>query len=235
MRPYRRRMARRKTGFKRPPRFQMVPRLVVPERALVSMRYSQTVGTTLDNTNSVLLNFQTFRANSIFDPDQTGLGHQPAGYDELANFYRYYRVVGLKYNIKFKVAVDLEEIDLFYYGVDCMVLHGQTTTEFQAFLMNELKESAPYRQWTTVNANQDYKSIKGYVSPAKILGMSKEQYRTSDSTWSLWTTNPVFQTYLTVCLSGITSLSATDSLDVFADVQLTYLVECSNRFILPTS
>lgn len=37
---------------------------------------------------------RTFRLNSLFDPDLTGTGHQPRGFDELASFYGRYTVVG---------------------------------------------------------------------------------------------------------------------------------------------
>lgn len=33
-----------------------------------------------------------FSANSLFDPDVTGAGHQPRGYDQLATMYEYYLV-----------------------------------------------------------------------------------------------------------------------------------------------
>lgn len=33
-----------------------------------------------------------FRANSIFDPNFTGIGHQPIGHDQWKNFYRRYKV-----------------------------------------------------------------------------------------------------------------------------------------------
>ncbi len=37
-----------------------------------------------------------YRANSAFDPDLTGTGHQPMGYDQLALFYDHYTIIGSK-------------------------------------------------------------------------------------------------------------------------------------------
>lgn len=37
-----------------------------------------------------------FSLNSLFDPDQTGVGHQPRTYDEWSAFYKSYRVNGCK-------------------------------------------------------------------------------------------------------------------------------------------
>lgn len=37
-----------------------------------------------------------FRANSIFDPDYTGVGHQPLGFDQWMTLYTRYHVIGAK-------------------------------------------------------------------------------------------------------------------------------------------
>lgn len=56
------------------------------------MKYSQIIA--LD-TNVIGLGVENkFRANSLFDPDQSGIGHQPMGHDEWAVAYQHYRVVG---------------------------------------------------------------------------------------------------------------------------------------------
>lgn len=44
-------------------------------------------------SSSGALSYQSFRANSIFDPDQTGSGHQPSGHDQWAALYNNYVVV----------------------------------------------------------------------------------------------------------------------------------------------
>lgn len=37
-----------------------------------------------------------YRANSVFDPDYTGTGDQPSGFDQYAALYRHYAVIGSK-------------------------------------------------------------------------------------------------------------------------------------------
>jgi hypothetical protein len=45
------------------------------------------------------LSIQTFRLNSLYDPDETGAGTQPVGFDEIMAFYYYYRVESVKVKI----------------------------------------------------------------------------------------------------------------------------------------
>jgi len=44
-------------------------------------------------TNSAGISYNTFRSNSIYDPDYTGTGHQPRSHDQWAQYYKYYRVL----------------------------------------------------------------------------------------------------------------------------------------------
>lgn len=68
-----------------------VPRKQIgfPKSQTVKMRYVDQV--TLDS-NGLVLAQHSFSANSIFDPDVSGSGHQPLGRDEWFNFYDHYIV-----------------------------------------------------------------------------------------------------------------------------------------------
>jgi len=61
-----------------------------PERLNVLLRYSETINLN-SATNSLDRNI--FRAGSIFDPNYSGIGHQPYGHDTYATIYNHYRVV----------------------------------------------------------------------------------------------------------------------------------------------
>lgn len=46
-------------------------------------------------------NTQTMRLNSLFDPDLTGVGHQPYGYDQMAALYNVYKVTRVQVELTF--------------------------------------------------------------------------------------------------------------------------------------
>jgi len=46
------------------------------------------------------LSVQTYRLNSLYDPDESGAGTQPVGFDEIMQFYEYYRVLKCKVHIE---------------------------------------------------------------------------------------------------------------------------------------
>jgi hypothetical protein len=45
-----------------------------------------------------------FATNSLYDPDQTGTGHQPLGFDDLKIFFDHYVVVGARIRVRFSAA-----------------------------------------------------------------------------------------------------------------------------------
>lgn len=61
-----------------------------PAVAYATMRYSTSISIT--GTIGVATG-HIFRANSLFDPDYTGIGHQPYGFDQYAAIYNHYEVI----------------------------------------------------------------------------------------------------------------------------------------------
>lgn len=67
------------------------PRSAIADSQIVHLRYGDH---TTVNAGAGTSASQVFSCNNIFDPDITGVGHQPLGHDEWANFYNHYVVLG---------------------------------------------------------------------------------------------------------------------------------------------
>jgi len=69
-----------------------------PNSIITKMRYGAYI--TLTNTSGGR-GLNVYSANSIFDPDTTGIGHQPMWRDNYANIYQNYVVLGSKITVTF--------------------------------------------------------------------------------------------------------------------------------------
>lgn len=108
--PRRRRAYRRKRNFKKNIKnytranhaiTQITKGLPLPDKYVVALPYvSETLSLT-QGTAGLAANW-TFRANGMYDPDYTGTGHQPLGFDQMMPFYQKYTVIGAK------ITVDIE-------------------------------------------------------------------------------------------------------------------------------
>jgi len=87
----RRRRRRRKKKTKIPAQFP-APTQVVKLRYADSIQLDAGVATSA---------YHFFRANSCYDPDESGTGHQPLGFDEWTTFYNKYCVLGSRITVIF--------------------------------------------------------------------------------------------------------------------------------------
>lgn len=68
-----------------------------PENKRVTMRYIDYINLNASDTTGAI---QVYRANSIFDPDSTGTGHQPYGRDTWATMFNHYTVINSKIQVQ---------------------------------------------------------------------------------------------------------------------------------------
>lgn len=128
---YRRRRsapARRRRTFKRR-RFNRVSRPILegfPKQKLVKLRYIEQIS--LDpglNTFTV----SEWRANSVFDPNLSGVGHQPMGFDQWSNIYERYVVCGSKINVQY-APITGTNLNPGFYGVSLYGTANQLTATY---------------------------------------------------------------------------------------------------------
>lgn len=65
----------------------------LPKKLLLKQKYYTYIDL---NPGIVTPAFHFFRANSIYDPDQTGVGHQPRGFDQIMPMYTHFTVIKSK-------------------------------------------------------------------------------------------------------------------------------------------
>ncbi len=72
-----------------------------PKQTTVKLRYITRLN--LSPASAGLTAHHSFRANGPFDPDQTGIGHQPQGYDQWSAFYNHYVVLKARIKATFSI------------------------------------------------------------------------------------------------------------------------------------
>lgn len=97
LRKYRR---RRRTTRRRRTRRKLRIHKAIPTKQYVKFRYGaiETIGSAAGAGLNALY---SFRANSINDPDFTGTGHRPYGYDLYNGMYNFYTVISSKIRVQF--------------------------------------------------------------------------------------------------------------------------------------
>jgi hypothetical protein len=164
----------------RPPASTSSLRDTVPDTVHLPMRYVDDY-----DQSGTVINDLTLNLNSIFDPDRSGVGHQPLGYDQWALFYNRYRVDTVDIQVDF---VNLSTTSVTDVLVHCSNDATAITTNAQ-FLANS---EAPFTEVTllsTSNGNNIW-SIKRRISLNQITGISAEKYRVDDVYSAQFGSNP---------------------------------------------
>lgn len=187
------------TGIPRP------PRVIVRLPYVTSLKMGAGVG---GGITGYLLN-----TNSLFDPDRSGIGHQPLGFDEWkAMGYNKYRVFACDYDIS---------IVSNSQSAPCRaVVNAQNTSTVPGD--DSFFESVGARDTRIIEYGSGPKRFKGRVSLPNILGMTNEQYRTNTLTASQVTASPSEIATLVVAISP---LDNTSSVNCYATCRLTYYAE----------
>lgn len=87
---------RRKKKYSSPYQGRLMPGF--PKSKMFKFRYCDSVvlNAPIGNIAS-----HVFKANGLYDPDVTGTGHQPLGFDEASVYYNHYVVLGSKITVAF--------------------------------------------------------------------------------------------------------------------------------------
>ena len=167
-------------------------------------------------------NTQVFKVNSLYDPDHSGVGHQPFFRDMWASQYDYYSVIKTDYEIHVWNAV----ADAVTYTA--VGTHGQrlgmaqmttiATTNYLDLdnMATSIFPNAEMKNATThVICPEEHLVLKGTLTPGDFVVDAKDA--DSDTTWTAMASNPAVPRYF-----GYTLTSALKSQPVGAS-ESTYI------------
>lgn len=103
-----------------------------PKKLLMTHKYSQVI---VPTCTSGALQTYSFSCNSLYDPDVSGVGHQPMYFDQLTALYDHYTVIGSQVTIKVSHLVPTN----YSARVGCMINDDSTVTPTS---MNSLCENS---------------------------------------------------------------------------------------------
>lgn len=208
-----RRVAVRKRQYQRYSpvmKFFRTPRaanVIMPKAIYTKLRFADAFSIT---TASGVMGFHVFAGNNLYDPNQTGAGQQPAGYDQLTAIYDRYCVYGCK------VAVNMQSLQ----GT------GAANSSFSAAIVPYTDSNAavdtteemwmnPKGKWSSISNQYDGVSkglwLSSYSSPMEMFGKSKQQVLTEDNFSAAVTTGPAYSFYWRIgarALDGVSTLNS---------------------------
>ncbi len=201
---------------------------------LVRLKYADLIKIDTTAAASSIPTEYVFRANSCFDPDYTGTGHQPRGWDEQANIYNHYCVLGAKITVHFDNGVNSFQ----NAGQYCYIQLRDRPPPVPATntLVDILEEqprygSTLYKPFTSAgnsNPNTANKLMKTF-SARKFFGIpQKDSVKTNDNLQATVDDNPSEGAYFVIGIVS-SSTSTTNPDPIIARVEIEYIVKMTEK------
>lgn len=146
----------------------------IPNRYICKMKYSTSIVTDAGGQ-------YVFNLNSLFDPDRTGFGHQPYGYDPLAGLYNRYRVISCGWRVQQPASAT---------GVPVIAASLPNNDNSMTFANTGEMLENPRTKYITQIPGASIQTLTGKTYLPKLMGRSKAQYMADDNYQATVLTSP---------------------------------------------
>lgn len=199
----------------------------VPDSLRTKFTYVEQV---LIQNASLPYNNYIFHGNSVYDPDSTGVGHQPRGFDEWSNFYKKYRVYASSIEVDF-----FQDQSAANGLVNTWILPTSEAPTSITYGIVSIGEN-PYSSTGTISpyVGTGTSKLKHYMTTAKMFGEKDINDNLYEGTMGNFGSgsNPPSLWYWVI---GGETVDVTIPIKVRATVKVTYYVEMFDRVSLPGS
>lgn len=185
------------------------------------LHYTQTLGLATGTANTYGTE-QIFRLNSLYDPDFTGTGHQPYGFDQLAGLYNKYKVAGCKVQI----ILNNPDNDGCLFAAQAQPPGGTFTLAGKS---PDVVKEQPMSVTRLINdSGSQTKVIIQYFPMSKLSGVTDLQYKADVDIFSAAVTaNPAATPFLRMALCNLSGTAST----LQVRVSLTYFCQFYDRIV----
>lgn len=195
---------------------------VFPQRLETSLVYAEQFSLSSATLSSLFGTEKSFRLNDLFDPDFSGVGHQPFGFDQVKQFYKNFLVKRCDVEVTFS---DPSSDGLY---VCCMGKNNtDTATVVGSAISTQIEKQISWVQPLNNTGSQRVTFRHTYDLPS-MVGLTKPQYEAS---WAQYgaavTSTPTVVPYFTVALADPSSPSSASSVKV--TIKLTYHTQFFSR------
>lgn len=174
-----------------------------PKRKLVKLRYVQEAQ--IDAPAGGVA-YHTISANGIYDPDTTGVGHQPMNFDTWMTLYDHYVVLGSKIKVEQVSSAVGETAVPSYFGI----LKSDSGSRSGSMVPYQLMEQRGFRRGR-IPAISSFKSSTANGLPVctatysakKWFGLTKKAVNSNDKIQGTGATNPTDGSYYEICCASI--------------------------------
>lgn len=180
----------------------------MPKVFTTKLRYSESFN--LNPASGHIPGVHIFSCNGIYDPNITGAGHQPRGFDQIMPMFDHFRVLGAKIRVSF---ANTDSAAILMCGI---ATRDAATAET---ILYDYTEQGTVRTRLCGTNDASPVSITASVAPYKFLGIP---YKNDEMKGSV-TANPLEQAYFHVFAASPGSTQDPGIVYVHADID--YLVQ----------
>lgn len=185
-----------------------------PSRYICKLKYATAINAVGGPTLAGYGNYQ-FLANSVWDPDSTGIGHQPYGMDQLTLLYNRYRVINCSYVVNGTVTNG---------GTEVNSIIGVLPANEGAAISGGIAEfqENPRAKYVTQYVGSE-RTLRGNVYLPALVGRTKSQYMADDRYQAQTNSSPVENAVINLFFGNLDGSLTTAAADL--NVVLEYTVE----------